>query len=116
LKTKKQVEKRCCVVANHPLSIALASGFYRPVVSIGANDTLNKPMPDNITLRQFDNAYTLNSAEPLYCLNHTASLAQGQVYLGYIACDNHFRAASQPGQNHKHLKGRGVLRLIADYQ
>jgi hypothetical protein len=72
-------------------------------------------MPDNIASSQFYNAYAPYTAQPLDCLYHSASLAEGEVYLRYVAGYYHFRAVTQPGQDHKHLQRRGVLGLIADY-
>jgi hypothetical protein len=92
------------------------SGFYRPARFICANDILNKPVPDNIASCQFYDAYTLYAPQAVDCLNHTASLARGQVNLGNVAGYYHFRAVPQPRQYHKHLQRRRVLRLVADYK
>jgi hypothetical protein len=79
------------------------------------DDTLNKLMPDNIALRQFDDADTLYAAQALNCLDQAAFLAMGEVCLRYVTGDYHFGAASEPGKNHKHLQCRCILCLIADY-
>jgi hypothetical protein len=79
------------------------------------NDTLNKPMPDNIASRQFYNTDAPYAAQAVDCLYHSAFLARRQVYLRYVAGYYHFRAVAQPSQDHKHLQRRGVLGLIADY-
>ena len=40
--------------------------------------------------------------------------AAGQVDLGDVAGDDHLRAEAEPGEEHLHLLGRGVLRLVED--
>ena len=104
---------------NHPwFEVTALTGSDRTVGQVygeACRWVLDKPMPDNINLRQFDNADTLYSAQTFDCLDEAAFLAVGQVYLRYVACYYHFGAASKPGQYHKHLQRRGILRLIADY-
>jgi hypothetical protein len=85
--------------------LSTACGFYSSVVSIGANNTLNKPMADNIGACKFDNANSFYTAQPVYCFNHSAFLALRQVYLCYVARYYHFGAMPHPGQDHKHLQG-----------
>ena len=56
----------------------------------------------------------------LHALQNVAHLLQagggttGQVHLGDIAGNDHLRAETQAGQEHLHLFGGGVLRLVKD--
>ena len=56
----------------------------------------------------------------LHALQNVAHLLQtgcgttGQVNLGDVTGNDHFRAEAQAGQEHLHLFGGGVLRLVED--
>ena len=43
-----------------------------------------------------------------------ADLAGREVHLGHVAGHHHLRPEAQPGEEHLHLLGRGVLRLVQD--
>ena len=63
---------------------------------------------------KFTNSMSLDVAEDVAHDDEPGALVARQVDLGDVAGDDHLRAEAEPGQEHLHLLGRGVLRLVED--
>ena len=81
---------------------------------IGCDDLADELVTDDVVFGEPDEADVLDVGEDL--LDHPeAGLGAGrQVDLGDVAGDYHPGAEAQPGEEHLHLLGRGVLRLVED--
>ena len=58
----------------------------------------------------------LTSLEDLFGVGQAGMDAARQVDLGAVAGNDHARALAQPGQEHLHLHGGGVLRLVQHHE
>ena len=64
--------------------------------------------------RQVGEVDVLDVGEDVAHDPQAATCVAGQVDLGDVAGDHDLRAEAEPGQEHLHLLGRGVLRLVQD--
>ena len=83
-----------------------------PLVS--SHDSLDKVMTHDIHLVEMDEADSVNTTQDFEHLNQATLLSGRQVDLRNVAGDHHFRIETDTSQNHLHLLGRRVLRLVYD--
>src|SRR5580704_14832420 len=88
--------------------------FVGVVALVRVDDLAHQPVPDDIMAGQPREVDVLDAVEDVLDDTQPADLAGRQVYLGHVAGDHHLRAEAQPGEEHLHLLGRGVLRLVQD--
>ena len=69
-------------------------------------------MPDDVLVRELDEADPVDRAEDVAHLDQAERLVARQVDLRDVAGDDNLRAEAEPRQEHLHLLGRGVLRLV----
>src|SRR5215475_1759955 len=86
----------------------------RLVGGVGVHDVPHQPVPDHVVTGQPGELDVLDAFEDLLYQPQPAGLAGGQVHLGDVAGHHHPGAEAQPGEEHLHLLGRGVLRLVQD--
>ena len=71
-------------------------------------------MPDHICFAETAYSDAFYALEKIACLDKPRLLAGGKIDLGYISGDHRLGIETDPGQEHFHLFGRGVLGLIED--
>ena len=81
---------------------------------VGRDDLADQPVPDDVVGGEPVEADVLDAVEDLLDDAQAALGAAGQVDLGDVAGDHDLGAEAEPGQEHLHLLGRGVLRLVED--
>src|SRR5580693_4452290 len=86
----------------------------RVVALVRVDDLADQPVPHDVVAGEPREVDVLDAVEDV--LHHTepADLAGRQVDLGHVAGHHHPGAEAQPGEEHLHLLGRGVLRLVQD--
>src|SRR5215831_11740238 len=82
------------------------------VGGVGVHDVPDKPVPDHVMAGQPGELDVFDAYEYLLHQPQPAGLAGWQVHLGDVAGHHHPGAEAQPGEEHLHLLGRGVLRLV----
>src|SRR3569833_3055730 len=98
-------ERACAVRCNgSPLFGAL----------IGRNDPGHQLVANDVLTREPHLRDAFDAVEPPGGLGEAGGLAVRQVDLRGIAGDDHPAVLAEPGQEHLHLHGRGVLRLVQD--
>ena len=93
---------------------AVLGGFDGVPALVGVDDLADQPVPDDVGAGQVREMDVVDVAEDLADDLQPAARAARQVDLGDVAGDDHLRAEAQPGQEHLHLLGGGVLRLVED--
>src|SRR5258708_25239817 len=91
--------------------IGLPEALFRLV---SRNDLLNDGMPDDIPFVERHEPDLRNMGENPARLPKAGSLALRQIDLGYVSRDDGFGEEPDPSEEHLHLLGRRVLRLIED--
>ena len=71
-------------------------------------------MPDDVARAQVREVNILHSVQDAAHQAQARDLAARQVHLRNIAGDHDLRTKAQTGQEHLHLRRRGVLRLVED--
>ena len=71
-------------------------------------------MPDDVGRAEVREGDAVDAAEDAAHHVETGALPAGQVDLGGVAGDDHLGAEAESGEEHLHLRGRGVLRLVED--
>src|SRR5690242_9166987 len=84
------------------------------VGGVGVHDVPDKPVPDHVMTGQPGELDVFDAFEYLLHQPQPAGLAGRQVHLGDVAGDHHPGTEAKPGEEHLHLLGRGVLRLVQD--
>src|SRR5215467_14493114 len=82
----------------------------RLIGGVRVHDVAHEAVPDHVVAGQPDKLDVLDAFEYLLDQAQAAGLAHRQVHLGDITGDDHAGAEAEPGQEHLHLLGRGVLR------
>src|SRR5947209_5687545 len=95
-----------------PVQLGLPPLRVVPLVRV--DDLADQPVPDDIVTGQPGEMDVLNAVEDVLHHAQPADLAGRQVDLGDVAGHHHPRAEAQAGEEHLHLLGRGVLRLVQD--
>src|SRR5437762_381966 len=77
------------------------------------DDPRDELVPDDVAIVEVDHRDALDVAEDLSCQDESALLA-GKVDLCDVAGDDGLRAEAETREEHLHLRGRRVLRLVED--
>src|SRR5712691_4311459 len=88
--------------------------FVGVVPLVRVDDLAHQPVPYDIVAGQPGEVDILDAVEDVLHYAQPADLAGREVDLGHVAGHHHLRAEAQPGEEHLHLLGRGVLRLVQD--
>src|SRR5262245_18509501 len=78
------------------------------------DDLLHERVPHDVALREGDEANAVDATENPLRLAEARRLAGGQIDLRDVAGDDRLGAVAEPREEHLHLLGRGVLRLVED--
>src|SRR5262249_3226885 len=89
-----------------------ATGSSRLVALVGVDDTLHQGMAHHVLRIEIGERDAPDLVQHRLCLDQTALLAAREVDLGDIAVDDGLAAETDAREEHLHLLGRGVLRLI----
>src|SRR5215470_17873851 len=81
---------------------------------VGVDDVSHQLVPHHVVAGQPAEVDVLHAFEDLLHLPQPAGLPGRQVDLGHVPRDDDPGAEAEPGQEHFHLLGRGVLRLVQD--
>src|SRR5215467_3312926 len=81
---------------------------------VGSHDLCHQLVSYDILVGKCDAADSIHIGEQTNRLGETRSLAARQVHLAGVAGNDHAAVLAQPGQEHFHLHGGGVLRLVQD--
>src|SRR6202012_1508846 len=81
---------------------------------VGVHDLPDQAVPHHVVAGQPGEGDVRDAGPDVLPDPQAAGLPLGQVNLGHVAGDDHAGAEPQPGQEHLHLLGRGVLRLVQD--
>src|SRR5680860_962227 len=84
------------------------------VLAIGGDDPLHQLVADDVLAAEADEGDVLDLAEDVADDDQARALVGRQVDLGDVAGDDHARVEAEPGEEHLHLLGAGVLRLVED--
>src|SRR5690606_34969 len=88
--------------------------FPDVVPAVGVHDRAHQLVPDDVFTGQLGEPDVVDAGEDLLDRAQPAGGAAGQVHLGDITGHHDLGAEAQPGEEHLHLLGRGVLRLVQD--
>ena len=86
------------------------------VLLVGLDDALHEPVAHDVLAAEPHELDALDVAEDVSDDDQPGLLLARQVDLGDVAGDDHLRAEPEPGEEHLHLLGRGVLRLVEDHE
>ena len=78
------------------------------------DDPLDELVADDVLRRRSARTRSVDRAEDVPHLDQAGALVARQVDLGHVAGDDDLRAEAEPRQEHLHLLGRRVLRLVED--
>ena len=86
------------------------------VLAVGRDDPLHQLVADDVLAAEADEGDVLHLVEDVAHDDQAGALVGRQVDLGDVAGDDHPRVEAEPGQEHLHLLGAGVLRLVEDHE
>ena len=89
-------------------------GLAFRVFAVGGDDALDELVADDVLAAEVDEGDVLDRFEDVADDDEAGALVARQVDLGDVAGDDHARVEAEPGQEHLHLLGAGVLRLVED--
>ena len=93
----------------------LAARAAGVVALVGVDDVADQPVPDDVGGGAAGRSATSSMPSRMSSTTRSPDLVPaGQVDLGDVAGDHDLGAEAEPGQEHLHLLGRGVLRLVED--
>ena len=78
------------------------------------DDALHELVPHDVLVPEADERDAVDRPEDVLHLDQPRCLLARKVDLGDVARDDDLRAEAEPRQEHLHLLGRGVLRLVED--
>ena len=84
------------------------------MLAVGGDDPLHQLVADDVLAAEADEGDVLHLAEDVADDDEAGALVGRQVDLGDVAGDDHARVEAEPGEEHLHLLGGGVLRLVED--
>src|SRR5580692_2833101 len=84
------------------------------VALVRVDDLADQPVPDDVVAGEPREVDVLDAVEDVLHHAQPADLPGRQVDLGHVAGHHHLGTEAQPGEEHLHLLGRGVLRLVQD--
>lgn len=79
---------------------------------VGRNDALHKRMAHDVALAELDDGNPFHRFERVLRLDEAGFLGVRQIDLRHVAGNHGLAAVAKPGEEHEHLFGGGVLRLI----
>ena len=83
---------------------------------VGGDDPLHELVADDVLAAEVDEGDVLDLVEDVADDDQPGALVGRQVDLGDVAGDDHPRVEAEPGEEHLHLLGAGVLRLVEDHE
>src|SRR5690242_19248024 len=92
----------------------LSLAFLRVVALVRVDDLADQAVPYDVVAGEPREVDVLDAVEDALHHAQAADLPGGQVDLGNVAGHHHPRAEAEPGEEHLHLLGRRVLRLVQD--
>src|SRR3970040_2300485 len=81
---------------------------------VGANDLVDQFVANDVLLAKVLERNPLDIVQDRTNLDESRDLSGGEVHLGDVAGDHCLRVEPEAGEEHLHLLGGGVLRLIED--
>ena len=84
--------------------------------AVGLDDPLHQLVAHHVALVEVHEGDALDLAEDAQRLDQAGRTAVRQVDLGDVAGDDRLAAEADARQEHLHLLGRGVLRLVEDHE
>src|SRR4051812_16502045 len=84
------------------------------VLFVGLHDALHQLVPDHILVVEADEGDAVDVAEDVLHLDQPGGLLARQVDLRHVAGDDDLGAEAEPREEHLHLLGARVLRLVED--
>src|SRR5439155_19055548 len=81
---------------------------------VGLDDPLDELVPDDVLVPELHEPDPFDVREDLAHLDQPRRLLAREVDLRDVAGHDHLRAEPEPSQEHLHLLGRRVLRLVED--
>src|SRR4051812_20246370 len=84
------------------------------VLGVGLDDPLHDLVAHDVLVAEVDHADAVHAAQDLADLDESRALVAREVDLRDVAVDDHLGAEPEAGQEHLHLLGRRVLRLVED--
>src|SRR5262245_35119692 len=101
-------------VARGPTPDARRDGAFGAVVRRA--DVAHQAMADDVALAELAETDAVDAGEDLAGVLESRRLAGGQVDLRDVAGDHRLGTVAEPGEEHLHLLGCGVLRLVEDHE
>src|SRR6478752_8501592 len=98
----------------NPLMPPVESLSLRVVALVRVDDLADQPVPYDVVAGEPREVDVLDAVEDVLHHAEPADLADRQVDLGHVAGHHDPRAEAEPGEEHLHLLGRRVLRLVQD--
>src|SRR5919199_2151926 len=86
------------------------------VLVVGLDDPLHEAVADHVVAAEPDELDALDVAQDVAHDDEAGALVARQVDLRDVARDDHLRVEPEPRQEHLHLLGAGVLRLVEDHE
>src|ERR1700743_1359715 len=83
---------------------------------IRGDDPLDEFVTDDVLAAELDEGDVFDLVEDVADHHQAGALVGRQIDLGDVAGDDHARAEAEPGEEHLHLLGRRVLRLVEDHE
>src|SRR5215813_2422845 len=80
------------------------------------NDALNERMTNDISLVEVDKRNALHARDHITRFDQTRHLTQRKIDLGDVSSDYSFTAITDAGQEHFHLLGSRILRLVQNHK
>src|SRR5262245_32945212 len=71
-------------------------------------------MADNVAALKFDHRNAFDPLEFVHRIDQATIHVAGQVDLGRVTRHDHLAVVAEAGEEHEHLRGGGVLRLVED--
>ena len=81
---------------------------------VSRDDVLDERMADDIALGKFDDGDAFGIFQNAMCFEQAGMFVRRQINLRFIAGDDGLRAVPEAREEHQHLLGRRVLRLVED--
>ena len=80
------------------------------------HDRLHELVTDDVALIEVDERDAVDFADHLHRLHQPRGAAKREIDLRHVTGDDRLRSEAEAGEEHLHLFGRGVLRLVQDHE
>src|ERR1700761_2322618 len=97
-------------------SVGTSTRSTGTVAIVGGDDPLDEFVADHVLAAELDEGDVFDFVEDVADDHQAGALVARQVDLGDVAGHHHPRAEAEPGEEHLHLLGRRVLRLVEDHE